>query len=447
MDENAQERKCMRTVLFSPIGGTDPISAINIHDGAALHISRCYQPDVIYLYLSNEILTIHEQDNRYLYCLQELDKAQGRHTEYHLIKRPDLTDVQDFDIFYPDFLDIIHEITDEQGEDIKLILNISSGTPAMKSALMVINTLDGSRYTTVQVATPIRKMNEHSHREYEVEVLWELNEDNRTDFENRCKEVTCPNLLQIHQERVIRRLIIDYDYAGAYKAAQMLPRNITEHYIELLHMAHRRLQLDLRTVDEIGKKDGAYVIETFHESTRQYYEYALILQVKLRRCEYADFIRGLSPIIFVLFTGILKKQANIDWTAYCTMTKTGAIWDTARYANSNILQILRKNTHKFKGGYVYGSHLCALIEALCSDPNVVQMAKNLRRVERVLRNEAAHQVVSVTEEVICKKLGMSSDEVMEMIREAFPMAGMPITEEQWRSYDVMNRVIIERMEQ
>ena len=45
-----------QTILFSPVGGTDPISTTNCYDGALLHISRVYRPDKIVMYMSKEML-------------------------------------------------------------------------------------------------------------------------------------------------------------------------------------------------------------------------------------------------------------------------------------------------------------------------------------------------------------------------------------------------------
>lgn len=61
-----------KKILFSPVGGTDPMSEWNYHDGALLHIARHYKPDEIYLYMSKEILQKHEQDDRYRYCIKKL---------------------------------------------------------------------------------------------------------------------------------------------------------------------------------------------------------------------------------------------------------------------------------------------------------------------------------------------------------------------------------------
>ena len=56
-----------RKILFSPVGGTDPMSEKNDHDGAMLHIARHYKPDIVYMYMSKEILESQKRDDRYRY--------------------------------------------------------------------------------------------------------------------------------------------------------------------------------------------------------------------------------------------------------------------------------------------------------------------------------------------------------------------------------------------
>ena len=55
----------MAKILFSPIGGSDPIR--NFRDGSMLHICRYYLPDKVILYLTGEMYQHHLQDNRYVY--------------------------------------------------------------------------------------------------------------------------------------------------------------------------------------------------------------------------------------------------------------------------------------------------------------------------------------------------------------------------------------------
>ena len=193
-----------RKILFSPVGGTDPISAVNAYDGSLLHICRYYKPDVVVLYMSAEVLEAQEKDNRYKYCLQQLMELQHREMEIAAVERPELTEVQDFDFFYDDFREEIQKIYSGMEESDELLINVSSGTPAMKSTLMVLGTFGEYPCRLIQVVTPAKKMNEHQHRDYDVETLWELNEDNLPDAQNRCVEINCPSLLKLKQEEIIK---------------------------------------------------------------------------------------------------------------------------------------------------------------------------------------------------------------------------------------------------
>ena len=88
-----------KTILFSPIGGTDPIAEKNMQDGSLLHICRVYRPDKVVMYMSREMLEKHRKDNRYLECLDRLAKLQNREMEYVIIERPELQYVQKYDYF------------------------------------------------------------------------------------------------------------------------------------------------------------------------------------------------------------------------------------------------------------------------------------------------------------------------------------------------------------
>ena len=72
-------------ILFSPLGMTDPIRFFK--DGAALNVARKYQPDVIYLYMSKEIVQKHKEDNRYVYSFEKLGELLGKDFEIHTIER------------------------------------------------------------------------------------------------------------------------------------------------------------------------------------------------------------------------------------------------------------------------------------------------------------------------------------------------------------------------
>ena len=59
-------------------------------------------------------------------------------------------------------------------------------------------------------------------------------------------------------------------------------------------------------------------------------------------------------------------------------------------------------------------------------------------VEKRIRNVAAHEVVSVTEEWIKEKTHMTSEQIFQTIVYLMKEAGVNVTEQALRSYDDMN---------
>ena len=335
------------------------------------------------------------------------------------------------------------------GAEDTLLLNISSGTPAMKSALLVLKTLGEFPCKAIQVRTPTAAMNRHDgHREhetYEVETLWELDEDNEENFENRCSEVLCPTLSQIQQESHIRKLLSHYDYHAAYEIAQMLPPEMTANYIDLLQMASRRILLDFSGVDKVLLSDQRFALPIRDSGVRKYFEYALNLQIKLYRKEYADYIRAVTPLLWDLYERILTQHTDIVLKKYCTQRQNKSfVWSEEKLAGTKILDILNRNGY-FHFQDVTSYHLNELIQEFVSQADVKNLVRDLREVEKNLRNMAAHQIVSVTEETIQKQTGFTGKQIMDRIRRAFIFAGIKVKEEYWQSYDAMNQVIISQM--
>ena len=106
-----------KKILFSPVGGTDPISENNYRDGSMLHICRHYKPDKVILYLSKEMAEKHHKYNPYGYCIEKLAELQNRQIQVEYIERRELTRVQEFDYFYKDFRDILKDNVYAQNRD------------------------------------------------------------------------------------------------------------------------------------------------------------------------------------------------------------------------------------------------------------------------------------------------------------------------------------------
>ena len=78
---------------------TDPISNRTLQEGSLLNICRFYKPDKIYLYMSKEVMEFHEKDDRYVKCLKRVYSYLDKDSEYEIIDRSNLEEVQVFDFF------------------------------------------------------------------------------------------------------------------------------------------------------------------------------------------------------------------------------------------------------------------------------------------------------------------------------------------------------------
>lgn len=436
-----------RTILFSPVGGTDPMPQTNWQDGSLLHIARVYKPDEIYLYMSAEILENHKKDNRYLYCLEKLAEKQNYSPKYHIIERGDLKNVHIFDYFYEDFRTIIRDITKDFDESDRLLLNISSGTPAMKSGLLVLATLGEFPYISVQVETPTGKMNEHRHENYDVELIWEGNEDNEEDFVNRCQEVRCPSLTEIKQEEIIKKLVSVYDYEAAFEIASGLKSEHAKIYLPLLELARARLQMDFTKVNALSSETKVDFIPMKSAEKQKYFEYALNMDIKRKKGEYTDFIRAITPLLVDLFALILKQECSIDIN---TIAKGHPLrWDK-KFIQANMPDIdmilnehfLKLSGRNFSYGEVYSSALSPIILEYAKNNKVKELISNLTKVEKEVRNPAAHEIVSLSDNKIRKIVGFSSEDIMKLIKDAFKYTGLGVSQKHWDSYEVMNEAII-----
>lgn len=435
-----------KRILFSPIGGTDPIRYKR--DGSMLHICRHYQPDVVYLYLSHEMMEFHREDNRYVKAIQFLGELLGHSFEINLIERDDLIDVQKYDWFYQDFREEIRKIEQEMEEEDELLVNMASGTPAMKSALLVMATLAEYRFKPIQVSSPQGKMNseQENREEYNQEDYFRLNQDNAEDAENRCSEEVCMNLMKMIKTDTIKKHIDAYNYPAALSVASELQRDISKRAYRLLQAADARVKLDDRKVRQFinGIEEDFYPVK--EEKQRKIFEYALVLFLKVKRQEYADFVRGITPLVVDLLEEILWKECNIRLEECCIIKQKENMlyWSKEKLQQKNLLEPLNQ-AYKAQGGFregpVYSNAIAKLLSARGQNRMVCTKVEEMVEIEKSIRNIAAHEVVSVTEEWIQKRTGKTVKGILELVRTLVFYAGIKVENRAWESYDEMNQRI------
>lgn len=126
-------------ILFSPVGANDPYyeerdpatnAVTGVHEGPLLQICRQEKPDKVYLYFSGDAPRLEQEDRRFHNALEQLVPQP----EVQVILRLYVTDDADTAFLKEDFRTILTDIRNEAPDDAALIVNVFSGTDAMREA-------------------------------------------------------------------------------------------------------------------------------------------------------------------------------------------------------------------------------------------------------------------------------------------------------------------------
>ena len=194
--------------LISAVGDTDPFR--NFHDGALIHIARKYRPEKVILIFSEH--TAKKQGN-----IEKALFSIAPDYEPELIIHDSIisdNEVHIFDVMFQRFSDILQEYYTKEDE---FILNLSSATPQIKSALFVINRLNGINVKAVQVSSPEHASNENIGHDNDenIDELIEINEDNKVNFIDRTIEDNAEKFNQALLKKTARDFIEKFDYKAA----------------------------------------------------------------------------------------------------------------------------------------------------------------------------------------------------------------------------------------
>ena len=194
-------------ILISAVGSTDPIS--HNRDAALLHIARTYRPEQIVLVYSEEMLIKQELIEKAIFSIED----------YHPEVMIDSTILKNDEVYLFDKMyEVMGQIVEKYSEtDHQLILNLSSGTPQIISALFALNRIKDYNTQAIQVATP----NKSANRKYVPlssegeQKLFNENEDNQKDYEDRTIKDEAEKFNQSLIKRHLRNLIASYDYLAS----------------------------------------------------------------------------------------------------------------------------------------------------------------------------------------------------------------------------------------
>ncbi|MBO6046611.1 MAG: hypothetical protein J6P61_02550 [Erysipelotrichaceae bacterium] len=434
-------------VLFSPIGNTDPMSVLGdefvSYDGACVHIVRHFQPQVVYLYMSKDILEKDERDNRYEEALHLLDNS----IKVVKIKRPELVNVHLFDEFYDDFDAIVNEIIESYGEETTIYCNVSSGTPAMKSTLQILCALSKYNLIPVQVWDPTRGKKKRNLEAdvFTAEDFWEINADN-SQSEDRTSVSKNESFSFRVQKEMITTLVQSYDYDAAYRIAQEYKYKVSEDIMDLLEFAKERSVFDINKMLTVYSRIDEKLIPYQSSDKIKLFEYALILKNKVERDEIVDFLRGLNPFLYNVLSLQFKKVYGYSIEDHYCGT-SGRLLRSRLESDADglkILSILEKGGRTFRDSYLSEAMLHDILEDDIESVTLFNCINRLDDLRSEERNKASHEMVCIRATDVTADMNRSPNQYLNDIKKILEISGYNV-DAHWNSYDQMNQYIIGKL--
>lgn len=451
-------------VLFTPVGDTDPVRGY--HDGGMLHILRHYAPvDRVFVFLTKEMEDKETESGCYTKGIQKvapqckIEFIRSGITEPHIYER--LTVLQD--VFQEKY---------EQYPNEEWLLNLSSGTPQMKSVMSLIG-LDHPQVKAIQVFSPAKGSNNKSHPEKTpemLEMLYHFNDDDDPSSSNRCNEPEL-SLLKKHSVKMqIISLVNNYEYEGALQLLRQNRHLFSDISEKLLRHAVCRRNLMWKDANKII---SSYKGSPLISKAGDFEEFFRVMELRQRKKQLPEFIVKITPICTKLVTDYamsLAQRMLFDLNACSEIRRDedGSI----RYVlkrekigrhNNMLLEHLNR---KYKGGFKDSelsisnmAYICEWIinSGISSNRRDIEIEKIFARLSIVsenIRNKVAHKIVmNLTENIIREwskgkersgiaDAGLDSRDILNYLHRASDLIrGQKF---QW-DYDELNNSIIDSL--
>lgn len=379
-------------ILFSPVGNSDPWR--NDRDGAMLHITRIYQPDILLLFFTEsiwkdrlnekgEILNGHQH-----YNWKEIIQTVSPQTK--VIKEVRAVNNENS---YDSYKEIFHQYLvalEKEFPNAQFLLNVTSGTPQMGATLCLEYITFPENKTCVQVSTPSETSNinvKHATPEFQTIDIEIVNEEEQ-ESASRCSEIQILSFRETIIRTQLISLIEHYDYSSAHLLASS-NKNIrnSEKIRRILLEISRNIQMH-HIFPEIEKayRNSALKKVLFHY---------LILNMRYRRRDYAEVLIRLKAIAeFTLEYKLSKKYPGLLYYRQTHGHKTKP-YINIKYSDEFKEQYERFLTNK---GWQFNTQQPAgfveylsIIEVTEPESESLEILKTIGEVNH-LRNSIAHRL-------------------------------------------------------
>ena len=437
-------------ILYTPVGDTDPIRGC--YDGGMLHIVRHYNPDMAILVLSKDMEQKEAANHRFTKALKHV-KAD---LDIKLI-HTGLEDVHRIDTLQP-FVDHFYEMLSEY-PNAEILINLSSGTPQMKLIMSYLS-VEHDAVRGIQVDSPQRGSNRSEpavNDDEDIEIVIENNFDDQEDSENRCHEPQMGYIKRNNIKQSLHTLINSYKYKEAISIYERYKKTFANELdndvLPLLEHGELRLELEYKSaLEKVNRIGDLSLISIFTDWKRiKLHEFLMLMEVRLKQGQIEDFILKITPFMYELMRYYFSMVYHVNWAEFEKWTFGGprTNMETFKEKHPQLYSSWHAHTKtpQFNEIQLSLNHMLHMLE---DQPNVnsllLKQLKDIRNIERKIRNKIAHEVVVLTEVEICKSVNIKSlESFLELIQAVFITIMKP-SKQNKLIYDTINAYVLEQIQ-
>lgn len=233
-----------------------------------------------------------------------------------------------------------------------------------------------------------------------------------------------------------------YDYAYALRLAQSLENPPSQLTGLLSIMAERRElniqpSLDPALKTDLQEQSGFQLFWHEEPADEQLANYLYDLEAKLRNEQIIDFIRAVSPAIYRIFLRLISLEIpNLAYYIHNSREASYDRWkfDCMRESDHPVLQDFHTEST------VNSSSLTELIFRLNLPDSIKEAVRELRELEKSVRNPLAHLIKPFDEVELHRTTGFSSQHFMDIMVELAQFTGIHYDREHFY-FDQANELI------
>lgn len=437
-----------RRALFSCVGTSDP--ARGDHDGGLMHIMRYYHPEVVCIFMTPSIIEADKKDDRINKMMRHMRDQWNGYQPQLIRVDSDVRDPSDLDELQDHIDTAITRLT--QANDYKEILvNLSSGTPQMQMLLMQAVLDPRYKMRGIQVKTPendASKAERTNDAEYSVDEQLEMAEEFETDEQQRRNRCVEPELFPVRrnaQWQQIDALLKQKDYFAISNMKRSLPdteMQLVRHLAARYQLRHEEAKKASKLLKgklefELYPHKGAHVSRDYEEVS----EYFLMMKNFQITQRYTDFVLRLNPFTVRLQQALLNKLLKEHCDDRLTVSALMKVNPFAhrrqlsrRLFEQKVPKLLEKLDEELQKRdkkafcdsdpsiYIYNILLSAFEDIAGEADKLPEKLAVFQHCEKLNceRNNAAHNLLSLTDEQIREKIGMPCTSLVSAIEGIFP---------------------------